>query len=165
MFDRFRTDTSRWVRNGAFEILGPFLHTLGKDLVLPETLQLYTNIPQLTHSVVDAEVNFFCAFNFPAVALALGPERWNELVDCFNTLARDPKFPVRRTLASSLHTVARIIGPELTERDLVPVANSLLKDLDEVKTPLLKNLGKFLLTLSPVSRQSYLQVMAMITLY
>ena len=30
----------------------------------------------MTNAVVDAEVNYFCAYNFPAVALTLGPERW-----------------------------------------------------------------------------------------
>jgi len=155
MFERFRSDTSRWVRNGAYEILGPFLHTLGDKLVSPETLQLFTNIPQMTHSVVDADVNFHCAFNFPAVTQAMGPQRWPELVDCFNTLARDAKFPVRRTLASSLHVVAGIIGPELSHRHLVPVAHSLFNDLDEVKQTLVKNLAKFLLVLAPAHRQEF----------
>jgi hypothetical protein len=106
MFERFTKDASRWVRNGAFEVLGPFLHVLGPKLVrgvawrkrhsaLPcvsclshplsaavlqitkEMLRHYTTIPDLTNAVVDQEVTFFCAFNLPAVALTLGPDRWD----------------------------------------------------------------------------------------
>lgn len=160
MFERFRTDCSRWVRNGAFEILGPFLHTLGSLLVDQKTLQLYTQIPQMTHySNVDAEVNFFCAFNFPAVTLTVGPERWGELVDCFKTLAQDTKFPVRRTLASSIHEISKVLGPAYTERDLLPVVNAFLSDLDEVKFVLLKNLSSILMDISPHKRGIYSSVL------
>jgi serine/threonine-protein phosphatase 4 regulatory subunit 1 len=76
MFERFAKDASRWVRNGAFEILGPLIHTLGSKLVKKTFLKHFTGIPSMGHSVVDAEVNYHCAYNFPAVVLTLGPHRW-----------------------------------------------------------------------------------------
>lgn len=158
MFDSFRNDTSRWVRMAAFEVLGRLLYTLGEPLISSQTLQLFTDIPRMTQSVVDADVNFFCAFNFPAVTLALGPARWPELVNCFCTLSQDPQFPVRRTLAASLHTIAHIIGPELSAQHLVPVANSFFNDIDDVKSALIKNLAKFLEALPSPNRKVYLDV-------
>jgi serine/threonine-protein phosphatase 4 regulatory subunit 1 len=144
MFERFTKDASRWVRNGAFEVLGPFIHVLGTKLVSRELLRLYTTIPDLSNAIVDQEVTFFCAFNLPAVALTLGPERWDELVECFDRLVKDSKFHVRRTLACSLHELAAILGFRLTEKHLVPAMDLFLKDLDEVKVGILKNLAKML---------------------
>jgi hypothetical protein len=47
-------------------------------------------------------------------------------------LAPRLQWKVRRTLAYSIHEVARILGTDLTEAELVPVFNSFAKDLDEV---------------------------------
>lgn len=62
-----------------------------------------------------------CAFNFPAVALTLGRARWPELRQLYTTLSQSRSFKVRRTLAASLGEMAKIIGPENSHADLVPV--------------------------------------------
>ena len=54
------------------------------------------------------------------------------------------QWKIRYTLASSLHEIARVIGPELAERDLVPFFNALVKDVDEVRVGILKNLANFI---------------------
>lgn len=51
---------------------------------------------------------------------------------------------MRRTLAFSIHEMALILGDEITHRDLVPVFDGFLKDLDEVKIGVLKHLADFL---------------------
>jgi serine/threonine-protein phosphatase 4 regulatory subunit 1 len=62
-----------------------------------------------------------CAFNYPAVALALGRARWDELRDVYLELAaiREPR--VQRTLAASLGELARIVGADNARRDLMDV--------------------------------------------
>jgi serine/threonine-protein phosphatase 4 regulatory subunit 1 len=65
-----------------------------------------------------------CAFNYPAVALTLGKERWAELRELYADLAKDPQVKVRRTLAASLGELAKIIGPENAKRDLMDVFRS-----------------------------------------
>ncbi len=65
---------------------------------------------------------------------------------------------MRRTLAFSIHELAVIVGQENTSRDLVPVFNGFLKDLDEVRIGVLKHLAHFLQvstsTCSSISRTS-----------
>ena len=52
-----------------------------------------------------------CAFNFPAMILFNGQQNFVEnLYPIFSLLASDPHFSVRKTLASSLHEVARLVG-------------------------------------------------------
>ena len=61
------------------------------------------------------------------------------------------QWKIRYTLASSLHEIARVIGPELAERDLVPFFNALVKDVDEVRVGILKNLASFIKVSTPAS--------------
>jgi hypothetical protein len=51
---------------------------------------------------------------------------------------------VRLTVASSIHELAVILGEDLATKDLVPVFNGFIKDLDEVRIGALKHLAEFL---------------------
>jgi len=62
-----------------------------------------------------------CAFNYPAVALTLGRARWGELRELYVVLSQDPSVKVRRTLAASLGELAKIIGTDNAQQDLLPV--------------------------------------------
>jgi len=147
------------VRNGAYEILGPFLYALGPDLVSRELLALFAGIPSMSSAVVDQEVNYHAAFNLPAVLQTVGAERWPELSACFAALAKDTKFPVRRTLSYSLHELAALLGPALTEQSLLPALDAFLRDLDEVRYGVLKNFALLLRAITPAKRLAYLEVL------
>jgi hypothetical protein len=90
---------------------------------------------------------FHCAYNFPAVLLTLGPSFWPELKPLHQQLVRDIRPRIRRTLACSLHEVAKILGPSLAESELMAVLLHCLKDNDEVREGALKFLPDFLETL------------------
>ena len=154
--------SSRWVRNGAYEILGPFLFALGPTLVSRELLSYFSGIPGMSSAIVDQEVNYHAAFNFPAVLATVGPERWDELSGCFAALAKDTKFPVRRTLAYSLHELAALLGPSLTEQSLLPALDAFLRDLDEVRYGVLKSFALLMRAITPAKRVAYLEVMWMV---
>ncbi|CAL1704938.1 unnamed protein product [Somion occarium] len=62
-----------------------------------------------------------CAFNFPAVALTLGRERWHELRSLYLELSLNSSLKVRKTLAASLGELAKIIGPKQAKQDLMGV--------------------------------------------
>ncbi|KAL5634602.1 hypothetical protein ACGC1H_002596 [Rhizoctonia solani] len=74
-------------------------------------------------SFPDPDRALICAFNYPAVALTLGPTRWNRLSGYYTYLAEEswhtPK--VRSTLAASAGEIARVIGPRAALKDVVPV--------------------------------------------
>ena len=61
------------------------------------------------------------------------------------------QWKIRYTLASSLHEIARVIGPELAERDLVPFFNALVKDVVEVRVGILRNLASFIKVSTPTA--------------
>ncbi|CAL8088191.1 unnamed protein product [Orchesella dallaii] len=91
----------------------------------------------------DPELAPCCVFNLPAVVLTLGPQHWSILRDCYENLAGSLQWKVRYTLAACLHEIANILGPELSERDLIPFYTALMKDLDEVRIGVLKHLAFF----------------------
>lgn len=54
------------------------------------------------------------------------------------------QWKVRRTVASSIHELAVIVGEDVATQDLVPIFSGLIKDLDEVRIGALKHLAYFL---------------------
>ena len=88
----------------------------------------------------DPTRSLITSFNYPAVALSLGPRRWSEVREHYLTLAQDKNLRVRRTIAASLGEMARILGSELALRDLVDVWQDMVHDADDGQTRL-KALG------------------------
>ena len=141
------TDHCAAVRSGVLEVLGEVLYTfhqdeggppaqlvalfLGrkKDRCLPDGQHLSSPLSAggTSHDAMlesfynDPGRPLVCAFNFPAVALTLGRDRWCELRDVYLDIASDKTFKVQRTLAASLGELAKIIGEENAQRDLVGV--------------------------------------------
>ncbi|KAK3765828.1 hypothetical protein RRG08_026297 [Elysia crispata] len=105
---------------------------------------------------VDGEITKHCAYNLPAVAYTLGRQNWHCIKNLYETLAQDMQWKVRRTLAFSIHELALIVGEEITHKDLVPVFDGFLKDLDEVRIGVLKHLAEIFKLLRPEVRLQYL---------
>ena len=119
----------------------------------------------------DAEMRVYCAYSFPAVVLLLGPANWEgRLKNCFLTLLNPsygstdtkepgiPPLPVKRCLASSLHTVAQILGPKITAADIMPAfCDNFLQDTDEsVRLNMVRNFPTLLSLLTMERRSQYL---------
>lgn len=126
--------------------------------VVPEILiEYFVLMTDSNHAIeTDTEIPQHCAFSFPAVALTLGRNYWPLLKDAYLSLASAIPWKVRRTLASSIHEVAIILGEDLAARDLVPIYDGFIKDLDEVRIGALKHLATFLKVLRPAERCQYL---------
>ncbi|KAI1794528.1 ARM repeat-containing protein [Ganoderma leucocontextum] len=92
----------------------------------------------------DPQRPLICAFNYPAVALTLGRQRWPELRTLYLSLAQDPMFKTRRTLAASLGEIAKIVGEGHAAADLLAVFwSSLHADEGEVRTKVIEALPTF----------------------
>jgi len=155
LMENFLKDTSRWVRNTAYEFLGPFLSTLDSSQISPEFLQSFTNIPKLKSAEADTESCNHCAYNFPAVVLTVGPERWDELRESYMLLLKKT-FKSRKTLACSLHEIAKILGTDIVERDLLQAFELFHKDIDDIREGVLKHFADFLSVMSPKKREEHL---------
>jgi len=109
----------------------------------------------------DPDLLEYCAYNFPAVAQALGGDKWPLLEKAYNTLIKDVQWKVRKTLAYSLREIAKILKTDVViEKYLCPAFELFLRDLDEVKLGVLTNLSGFLGFLSESSREKYFKILA-----
>ena len=141
--------------------------------VMGKLLDHFTGLAQVStgDENTDAEMRVYCAYSYPAVVLLLGPANWEgRLKDCFLTLLNPsygsgegkepgvPPLPVKRCLASSLHTVAHILGSEITVKDIMPVfRENFLRDTDEsVRLNMIRNFPTLLTLLPPDLRSQYL---------
>jgi hypothetical protein len=125
----------------------------------------------------DAEMRVYCAYSFPAVVLLLGRDHWNGPIrTCFHTLlsprypelpahdvdadddnsGNEPPLPVKRCLASSLHTVAHILGSDIALNDIVGVIQkSFLNDNDDsVRLSTIRNFPALIKLLPPLERRT-----------
>ncbi|EDV25579.1 uncharacterized protein TRIADDRAFT_55822 [Trichoplax adhaerens] len=94
---------------------------------------------------VDVQLPYFCAYNLPAVTLALGRRYWHYLKRVYASLAINPQVKVRRTLAHSFIDMALILGMDITTKDLVPVFHEFMQDSkEEVRMGILKHLHQFI---------------------
>ncbi|KAI9357464.1 armadillo-type protein [Pilaira anomala] len=172
----FKNDISRNVRNSLADITGEliskFLPVDWKETGNPgqhvpeELLEFFLSLgnPMTSSNQMfktDTERIHNCAYNFPAVVLTAGVHYWDtHLKETYLNLTKDYQLKVRRTFAYSLHDIARIIGPERTERDLVQIFALYLMDLDDVKQGVLEHLAEFLNVLAISSRNEYIPILA-----
>ncbi|KAJ7582902.1 armadillo-type protein [Mycena floridula] len=100
-----------------------------------------------------------CAFNFPAVALVLGPSRWRtELRETYLSLATHSAIRVKLTVAASVGEIARIIGPQNAETDLVPVWLQVLShEAEEVRLRGVESMDLLVKVLDETARRTVVE--------
>ncbi|KAF9931509.1 hypothetical protein FBU30_010018 [Linnemannia zychae] len=150
IYDLYADDVSRNARNAAMEVLGEVIYGLGQGNVPDTLLNHFLSMGQQPMS--EHELAVMCAFSFPAVILTAGRSKWPQMKPVYMKLAGTFRFPIRRSLACSLHEVAKILGPELTDRDLASAFSECLMAEDEVKEGVIGHVVEFVSCLSPKKR-------------
>ncbi|ETV75526.1 hypothetical protein H257_10346 [Aphanomyces astaci] len=167
LFSTFATDQSKWVRIAAYQQLGPLIATLSRDGVSDVLVTAFTNMATKPSTLLlggaEADIKFHCAYNYPAVAATVGPTLWGQLAAGFDALTHDGFWKVRRTLSYSLHEMAKLLGPDLTDAHLVPAFAYFLDDIDDVKLGSITHFGEFLARVPPSSRARFLPELAKFT--
>lgn len=111
-----------------------------------------------TDSSTNKDVCYYSSYNFPAFIYTLGKEQWPQFKKIYHKLAKFNDARIKKTLSHSIHELAQILGPEITEEDLVPVIEKFLKDqLTDIKVGALKNLHIFLAEISPEHRTTFIR--------
>lgn len=88
---------------------------------------------------------YYASYNFPAFIYVSGPSDWHKFKKLYLKLTQMQDTQTKRTLACSIHELARILGPAITNSDLIDVLDKFLKDTNnEVRLGVLKNLHVFL---------------------
>ncbi|KAI8093223.1 armadillo-type protein [Halteromyces radiatus] len=170
----FMNDPSHTVRFTLAEMIGEVIskflpydwETTGKPGNVPEmVIYFFLSLGENTHhqptqDPIENNCTLVCAHNFPAVLLTAGAIYWeSHFKGKYMRLAKDHQVKTRSSFAHSLHAIAKIIGPERTDRDLVRIFALYLMDVDEVKSGIMEHLAAFLEALSTKCRCEYLPVL------
>lgn len=136
MYLKFMSDSNKKVRINSFKHLGKFLYTL-KDLEIDqEFLEIYTETGLRSKS---KDLQYFCAYNLPGMLYILKVDSWEFLEELYIKLSKSNDARIKKTLAHSIHEIAKIIGQEKSETLLIKILNSYLRDgLKEVRTGVIK---------------------------
>jgi len=111
-----------------------------------------------TDNSSNKDVCYYSSYNFPAFVYTLGRERWDDFKKIYHKLAKFNDGRIKKTLACSIHELARILGPEITELDLVPIMERFLKDnQNDIKVGALRNLHVFLAEVKPENRHQFIK--------
>lgn len=87
-----------------------------------------------------------------------GEDEWPRFQSLYHKLTKinDPR--IKKTLSSSIHELAKILGQKYTELDLLPCLERFLKDKSiDIKMAALKNMHVFLKVISPEKRLVFLK--------
>lgn len=75
----------------------------------------------------------------PGILYILKVDSWDVLEELYKKLAKSNDARVKKTLAHSIHEIAKIIGRELSEDLLIKILNDYLKDgLKEVRSGIIQ---------------------------
>ena len=159
-FCKLIDDNVRWVKLAAYLIVGKFITTFSKDSIVEILIYYFKNLSiscandkhYLINNQVSKENDHFydcdmitkCAFDFPAVLIALGKNGWTNLRETFIILTQDVNVQTRHSIASSLHIIATVIGAEEIEKTLFPVIHEYTTDDNFVKLELFSNIANIL---------------------
>lgn len=160
VYYRFLKDpTSKLVRGTAFQNIGPFIGAFkdGKDID-SKIVDFYVNTSEASS---NKDVCYHASFNFPAFVYVFGEPEWPRFQNLYQKLSKinDPR--IKKTLACSIHELAKILGPKYTELDLLPVLERFLKDkgdkVNDIRLCALKNLHVFLQVVSIDKRTNFIK--------
>ena len=164
LFEPLANDVSYQVRAAMLEHLGPLISALGGERASASLVDHFASAARAesgrSSGASGGGLQLACAFNLPGVALAIGRARWHEIREAHATLADSVQWRVRRTVACSLHEVAKILGGDAARADLSPIFEEALKDTDEVRFGAVSNLAAFAREVPADARARHLRSIA-----
>ena len=112
------------------------------------------------------EINYYFAYNFPAVLFVYGRECWPKLRKIYGNLCNESSPKVRKSILSSFYEICKIVGQENIEIDLLQYYDIFLESEDfKEKNIAIRNLPKILNLVSKETRQKYLEYFDAVSIF
>ena len=165
LIEKFINDKKKKVRMFLIEKIGEIIKPLDKDELSEKLIdfyiktiqEYYENGENLMNSENKNKINFYFAYNFPAVLLYYSPKYWEKLKNVYILLCNDENINVRNSIISSFFEICKILGKEITQNELLPLYDKFLEKEEMSYTRKLaeKNLPKILSTLDKELIEKY----------
>ena len=165
LLEKFISDKKKKIRHYLIEKIGEIIKPLDKNELSKKLFAFYTETIQEYYEneehLLDLEnknkLSFFFAYNFPAVLLYYSPDSWEKLKNLYIYLCNDENINVRSSIINSFYEISKILGKEITKKELLPIYNKFLECEENSFTKKLaeKNLPKILSNLDQETRDQY----------
>ena len=162
MIEKFIDDKKKKVRMFLIEKIGEIIKPLNKNELPEKLFDFYVKTIEEYYEYEDSsenkkKLNYYFAYNFPAVLLYYTSERWEKLKNVYILLCNDNDTNVRGSIINSFYEVSKILGKEKTKNELLPLYDKFLEYKDFTYTKILaeKNLPKILINLDNEIREKY----------
>ncbi|CAD8065192.1 unnamed protein product [Paramecium sonneborni] len=159
---QFQNDSNKYIKGVAYRCLARFIAAIEKEKIEPKLIENYLKMADsdIRELLPEQQVMFACAYGFPAVLQTVGVARWQQLHKLFNHLWKQKNERICKTLAASLHEIAKIIGAERAEIDLFPILENIFvkEPNDNVLMGCVKNLSQFLKIFSDEKKEAFLEI-------
>ena len=111
-------------------------------------------------------VNYYFAYNFPAILYCYGKEVWTKLSPLFTNLCKEKDIKVRRSIIASFHEVSKIVGEKITEEELLPLYDNFLNSKSALeKNFAIKNLPKILSNVNKEIKEKYFKYFDAVSIF
>lgn len=141
LIENFIEDKKKKVRMYLIEKLGEIIKPLDKNELSEKLFDFYAKTVDDYYSNENNQViinslnsenkknlNYYFAYNFPAVLLYYGTEYWKQLKSIYINLCNDEDLQVRGSIIVSFYEVSKILGKEITQKELLPLYDKFLEN-------------------------------------
>ena len=166
IIEKFVEDKKKKVRMFLIEKIGEIIKPLDKeelseklfDFYVKTLDEYYSNEDNSINSENKTKINYYLAYNFPAVLFYYTVDYWTQLKSVYNMMCNDEDIYVRRSIISSFYEVSKILGDKITVKELLPLYDKFLENKQSSYTRKLaeENLPKILSILSKEIREKYI---------
>ena len=189
ILENFILDKQKCVRDKLIEHFGEIISPLEKDELSQKLLTFYiqsANEFYYNKEIVpiksskkntkkkeenpeepkNESINYWFAYNFPAVLLCYGMELWPKLGPIFKNMCKEKDLKVRRSIISSFHEIVKIVGEQITEKELLSLYDNFLNSKNPgEKKYAIKNLPKLLSNVSKEIREKYFKYFDAVSIF
>jgi len=112
------------------------------------------------------DINFYFAYNFPAILYIYGKEYWPKLRKIYGNLCNESNPKIRSSIISSFDEICKIIDKENIEIDLLQYYDIFLESEEsKEKNIAIRHLPKILNLVSKETRQKYLKYFEAVSIF
>jgi hypothetical protein len=112
------------------------------------------------------EINYYFAYNFPAVLHVYGKEVWPKLRKIYGNLCNETSGRIRMSIISSFYEICKMVEKDNIEIDLLQYYDLFLEsDDNREKNIAIRYLPKILNLVSKKARQKYLQYFDAVSIF
>ena len=116
--------------------------------------------------ITEDELNYYFAYNFPAMLYCYGKEAWSDLKAIYFDFCFEEDLKIRLSIIASFHEIANILGKEMTENELLPVYDKFLESNEKYEQKLaIKNLPKLLYKVNKKIKERYFKYFEPVSIF